>query len=80
VCVTLRQDDKGAKVSGDMSKKMVRDPAVKAVSQGPKLSRSEVSRAIETSLKAAYEASLEEAVPDRFLQLLTQLKEKEQKH
>jgi len=75
----VRQDVKGAKVSGDMSKKVVRDPAVKAVRQGPKLSRSEVSHAIETSLKAAYEASLEEVVPDRFLQLLAQLKEKEQK-
>ncbi|MDP3649077.1 NepR family anti-sigma factor [Tabrizicola sp.] len=66
-------------MSGDMSKKMVRDPAVKAVSQGPKVSRTEVSRAIEASLKRAYEATLSEAVPDRFLQLLAQLKEKEQK-
>ncbi|MDP3262880.1 MAG: NepR family anti-sigma factor [Tabrizicola sp.] len=43
------------------------------------MSRTEVSRAIEASLKRAYEATLSEAVPDRFLQLLAQLKEKEQK-
>lgn len=66
-------------MSGDMSKKVVRDPGVASVHKGPRLSRTELAQEIEASLKRAYEASLTEEVPDRFLQLLSQLKEKEGK-
>lgn len=63
-----------------MSQKSRRDndsPAVaaKAVS----LERRAVAQEIEENLKRVYQATLTEEVPDRFVQLLAQLREKEKK-
>jgi hypothetical protein len=41
--------------------------------------RMSIAREIEENLKRVYQASLTEAVPDRFTQLLAQLREKEGK-
>lgn len=42
-------------------------------------SRISVAQAIEENLKRVYQASLTEPVPDRFIQLMAQLREKEGK-
>lgn len=43
----------------------------------PRSSRLAVTREIDENLKRVYRAALEEEVPDRFAQLLAQLREKE---
>ncbi len=65
-------------MSGNMSEKV--NPPVDGHLAKAILSRSarvEVAREIEENLKRVYQASLTEAVPDRFIQLLAQLREKE---
>lgn len=65
-------------MSGDMSDKIDRDKG----NRTPKPSRSAqiaMAREIEENLKRVYQASLTEEVPDRFLQLLAELKNRERK-
>jgi Anti-sigma factor NepR len=67
-------------VLGDMSDKTDPKDERQSGNLAPaRRNRSAVARQIEDNLKRAYEASLNEPVPDRFVQLLAQLRDKEGK-
>lgn len=65
---------------GSMSQKSVRgNVSSDAAPKGEPLDRRAVAQEIEENLKRVYQATLTEEVPDRFLQLLAQLRDKEKK-
>lgn len=67
-------------MSGDMSDKIPPD-ADRQSGKGakPRGARIALEHEIEENLKRVYQASLSEPVPDRFVQLLAQLRAKEDK-
>jgi Anti-sigma factor NepR len=68
------------KMSGDMSEKIEPDPQLPTGKPiKPRKARVALELEIEENLKRVYQASLTEAVPDRFVQLLAQLRAKEDK-
>lgn len=70
-------DQKQAKkVSGDMTGKLEKP---KGASPVRATDRTAIAREIDENLKRVYTSQLEEEVPDRFLKLLAQLREKEGK-
>ena len=69
---------KANKVSGDMTDKFVGDKNNR-IAKPSRSARIALAREIEDNLKRVYNASLTEEVPDRFLQLLAELKSREGK-
>ena len=65
-------------MSGDMSDKFEGDKDNRPA-KASRSTRNAVAREIEDNLKRVYNASLTEEVPDRFLQLLEELKKRETK-
>ena len=68
------------KVSGDMSGKVEMGEKSKGFKPArPRASSLAVTKEIDENLRRVYQEALNPEVPDRFLQLLAQLREKERK-